>query len=267
MSNGLKTLARDLLPKSYQVPAKYWYSWFRGTLEAEMKLLGLIVRNHDQVIDVGGNRGIYAYHFWKIGAKVEVFEPNPICSRILTAWAAGRLGMRVHSVALSSCSGSAKLRIPIDTFGIEHDASASIENLGFAHARDQLVPLHTLDSYRFEDVQLIKIDVEGHERDVIEGAAATIASSKPALLVEIEQRHNARPIGEVFTNILDFGYQGFFMRREGLTVLEDFDAPFHQSTQNFDDPRRWYVNNFLFLHGDRLAHGRYDRLLARRWFA
>jgi FkbM family methyltransferase len=264
MSYGLKILVRDLLPKRYQVPAKYWYGWLRGTLEVEMEFLGLIIRNRDRVIDIGGNRGIYTYRFWKMGAKVEVFEPNPACSRILGAWAAGRPDMNVYSVALSSCAGSANLHVPVDGSGVEHDASASIENAGFAHARAQLVPLQTLDSYQFEDVQLIKIDVEGHEYSVIEGAVSTITSSKPALLVEIEQRHNGRPIAEVFGKILDFGYQGFFMGREGLTPLENFDAAVHQSMDNFDDTKRRYINNFLFLHLTRIANGHYDALVKDR---
>jgi FkbM family methyltransferase len=261
MSSAIKIFARELLPKRYQVPVKYWYGWLLGTLEVELEFLRLIVRNHDRVIDVGGNRGIYTYYFWKMGAKVEVFEPNPACACILAAWAAGRPDMNVHAVALSSCAGSAHLHIPVDESGIEHDASASIENPTFAHARDLLVPLQTLDSYRFEGVQLIKIDVEGHECSVIEGAAATITSSKPALLVEIEQRHNDRPIREVFEKILGFGYQGFFMGRGALTSLENFDAAVHQSMDNFDHPNRRYINNFLFLHRGRLANGEYGTLV------
>lgn len=264
MTNKLKTLVRDLLPKRYQVPAKYWYSWFRGAIEEEMKFLELIVRNHDRVIDVGGNRGIYAYQLWKLGARVEVFEPNPTCFRVLKAWAAGKPDVNIHSVALSSRAGSANLHIPIDGSGVEHDASASIENEGFAHARDQLVPLQTLDSYRFEGVSLIKIDVEGHEYSVIEGAATTLASSMPALLVEIEQRHSGRPIGEVFEKILGFGYQGFFMGRDGLTSLENFDAARDQSMENFGVSKEPYINNFLFLHRGRLADGEYGALVDGR---
>lgn len=264
MSGRLKILARELLPKRYQVPVKYWYGWLLGTLEVELDFLRLIVRNHDRVIDVGGNRGIYTYYLWRLGAKVEVFEPNPECARILTVWATGRPNMNVHSVALSSCAGSAHLHIPVDESGIEHDASASIENPGFAHARDLSVPLQTLDSYGFEGVQLIKIDVEGHEYSVIEGAASTITGSKPALLVEIEQRHNDRPISEVFGKIRGFGYQGFFMGREGLTPLENFNAEVHQSMDNFDHPNGRYINNFLFLHGSRLTNGQYDALVKER---
>ena len=161
--NAWKTHVRDLLPTRYQVPAKYWNGWLRGGLEPEMTFLSSLVKSHDRVVDVGGNRGIYAYRLWRLGARVEVFEPNPMCCRVLSAWALGKQSVHVHSVALSSRSGSANLHIPIDGAGVEHDASASIENTGLAHARDQLVALQTLDTYQFEDVSLIKIDVEGHE--------------------------------------------------------------------------------------------------------
>jgi len=229
-----------------------------------MKLLSLIVRKHNRVIDVGGNRGIYAYWLSKLGAKVEVFEPNPICFDVLSPWATRKPDVNLYSVALSSSEGSANLHIPVDESGVEHDASASIENIDFAHARDQLVPLQTLDSHEFKDVALIKIDVEGHEYAVIEGAASTLASSKPALLVEIEQRHSNRPIDEVFQKILAFGYRGFFMRSGKLSDLRNFDAETHQSMENFIGSTKPYINNFLFLHQDKLAHGEYAKLIDGR---
>lgn len=248
----------------YQVPAKYWYGWMRGALEPEMRFLGSLVHAGDLVVDVGGNRGIYAYQLWRLGARVEVFEPNPMCCHVLRAWATGRPTVKVHSVALSSGPGSANLHIPIDGAGIEHDASASIENTGFNRARDELVQLQTLDSYRFEGVSLIKIDVEGHEHCVIEGAAATLASSRPALLIEIEQRHIGRPIDEVFEEIVAFGYQGYFVVGGRLQALVTFDVTGHQSMTQFGTEGGEYINNFLFLHSARLAAGDYGSLVDGR---
>ena len=244
----------------YQVPVKYWYNWVRGALEAEMNFIEVIVQKNDRVIDIGGNRGIYAYELWRRGALVEVFEPNPKCCRVLEAWASGRANVRVHSVALSCRTGTARLHIPIDGSCVEHDASGSIEHSGFALARDQIVPLHTLDSYQFEEIRLIKIDVEGHESSVIEGAALTIASSKPALLIEIEQRHIHKPILEVFDKVLGFGYRGFFVGTQGLTPLSAFNVDRHQSIEKLGTLKDPYVNNFLFLHRKRLANGEYSAL-------
>lgn len=264
VGSNLKEIVRDLLPKRYQVPVKYWYCRLRGMLEKEMGILGYLVRRHDLVVDVGGNRGIYAYRFWKLRTRVEVFEPNPACSRVLSAWAAGKAEVNVHSVALSGHAGSANLHIPVDESGIEHHSSASIENTGFARARDELVPLQTLDSFRFEGVSLIKIDVEGHEYSVIEGAGATLTSSRPALLVEIEQRHASRPIGEVFERIQSYGYHGYFIGIDGITALENFDVALHQSMEHFGTGKGEYINNFIFLHRDRLANGEYAALVSGR---
>ena len=257
MSYGFKTVLRDLLPVRYQVPAKYWYGAFRGGLEEEMKFLSLIIKPDDRVIDVGGNRGVYAYNLWRLGATVEVFEPNPTCLSVLTAWAKGKPTVRLHSVALSSHAGSANLHIPVDKLGVEHDASASIENTGFEQSRDELVALRTLDSFDFQRVSLIKIDVEGHEYSVLEGAEATIEASRPALLVEIEKRHSSRPIDDVFAKVQGFGYQGFFLDSGRITALENFDASHHQSMVNFNETKGIYINNFLFLHRDRIANGEY----------
>ena len=263
MFSNLKTAVRDVLPMRYQVPLKYWYSAVRRTLEPEMRLLSLILKNDDRVIDVGGNRGVYAYHLWRRGVRVEVFEPNPVCYSVLEAWAADKPNVNVYSVALSDRVGTSHLHIPVDGSGIEHDASASIEHIGFAKSRDQMVPLQTLDSYQFDGVGLIKIDVEGHEYSVIAGSAETLASSRPALLVEIEQRHIDKPIEEVFESILVFGYQGFFLGVEGLMPLADFDAPRHQSIEHFGTGKAPYINNFLFLHRSRVANEEYRALLEK----
>jgi hypothetical protein len=136
--------------------------------------------------------------------------------------------VQIHPVALSSHAGSAKLHIPVDKLGIEHDASASIEQTGFEQSRDELVPLRTLDSFDFHRVSLIKIDVEGHEYSVIEGATITIETLQPALLTE----------------------------------LEKFNLLAHQSMANFNGVEGLYINNFLFLHRDRISSGEYDAVFS-----
>ena len=261
---SMKPLIRDSLPMSWQVPVKYWYNRLRGTLEDEMQILESLVCPGDRAIDIGGNRGVYAYSLWRLGAEVDVFEPNPACVRILSAWAAGKSRVKIHPAALSNRDGSTSLHIPVDRYGVEHDASASIEHSGFENSRDETVTLQTLDSCAFDRVGLIKIDVEGHEHDVIEGSANTLRSSRPALLVEIEQRHSARPIQEMFEQILGFGYHGFFLDHGKMKSLDDFNVARHQSPDNFGKPGKPYINNFVFLHESKVAEGVYSILLGSR---
>lgn len=258
-----KTRIRDVLPLRYQVPAKYWYCSASRTLEPEMRLLASFVSPNDLVIDVGGNRGIYAYAFWKLGARVEVFEPNPLCSNILRNWAVDKPLVNVHSVALSNQCGTAILHVPLDGFGVEHDASASLEYKDFSTAREISVQKSSLDSYQFGGVNFIKIDVEGHEHSVIEGASRTISTFQPALLIEIEQRHLAISIQEAFTQITCLGYKGYFLDGGKLKRIDDFDLSIHQRISDLGGKKGQYTNNFLFLSAARLAKGEYDLLMRK----
>lgn len=260
---GIKGFFRDLLPPSAQVPLKYYYGRFRNELEPEMALLPLLASRGDRVIDVGGNRGTYAYSLDRLGARVEVFEPNPVCLRVLRPWAKGRRSVTVHAVALSATSGTAELAIPVDGKGIEHDASASIEHGGDADVRLETVPIRTLDSFGIRDAVLIKIDVEGHEQSVVEGALETIAASMPALLIEIEQRHLSRPIEDVFAWVEALGYQGFFQRSGKLESIGVFDPAKDQIIANFNAGTGDYYNNFLFLSADKLATKVYKDIVTR----
>jgi FkbM family methyltransferase len=245
---GLKTVLRKFVPMRMQVPVKYLFNTLGGRMEPELGILTLLIDAGDHVIDVGGNRGTYAYKLHTLGARVEVFEPNGVCADILKAWMAGKPSVSVHTVALSNTEGSAVLHVPVDSSGVAHDASASLENTPSGTVEDKTVALRTLDSFGFQDITFIKIDVEGHESSVIEGAADSLVRMKPALLVEIEQRHIHRPIGDVFDAILGFGYIGYFLRDGKLQGLAQFDTANDQDFEGSLHAPGKYINNFIFVH-------------------
>jgi hypothetical protein len=47
------------------------------------------------------------------------------------------------------------------------------------------VEARTIDSFGFPEVSLMKIDVEGHEAEVLVGAANTIGAFHPVIIIEI----------------------------------------------------------------------------------
>ncbi|MDX2477668.1 MAG: FkbM family methyltransferase, partial [Gammaproteobacteria bacterium] len=229
------------------------FNRFSSGLEPEMEILKYFVGRGDRVIDVGGNRGIYAYRFWKLGARVEIFEPNINCYGVLSSWVTGKKDVNVHNIALSNVAGSAYLHVPVDDAGIEHDSSGSVESIEYVSTLDQQVELRQLDSYHFEDVKFIKIDVEGHEASVIEGAVETIRSMKPSMLIEIEQRHNGKPVLEMFNRILEFGYAGYFLRNGRLVTINEFVLERDQSPNNLGNLAQEYINNFIFIHKSKIC--------------
>lgn len=263
---SIKSVARNALPQRWQVPIKYWYSKARGDLEPEMELLEFLISQGDHVVDIGGNRGIYAYRFRRLGARLDVFEPNPDCAGVLRGWAAGDPQVTVHQVALSARAGTAQLHVPVDDHGIEHDASASIEASHAGNTRDLDVELKSLDSFGFTQPALVKIDVEGHESSVIAGASETLQRAHPVLIVEIEQRHNERPIADIFAEIEALGYAGYFLIEGKLRSLATFDPAKHQPLEAFGAAPSDYHNNFIFLGLEQLRGGRH-RALTERWIS
>lgn len=55
-----------------------------------------------------------------------------------------------------------------------------------------VVDIRTLDSYNFTNVDIIKIDVEGYEMEVLQGAIETIKNNNPIVQVEIDGKHLKR---------------------------------------------------------------------------
>lgn len=64
------------------------------------------------------------------------------------------------------------------------------------------VPLRTLDSFELSDVGFIKIDAEGHELQVLQGASATITLCKPNLLIEVRRNE-----ASVYALMRSLGYE------------------------------------------------------------
>ena len=109
------------------------------------------------------------------------------------------------------------------------------------------VKVNTVDDYDFNDVDLIKIDVEGHEQCVFEGAHKVIKNNMPILIIEIEQRHIKNQINDVFRSILNLNYSGFFLQKGKLTSLNEFKYELNQKPYLENVIAKEYINNFIFI--------------------
>jgi FkbM family methyltransferase len=236
------------LPDAHRTPLRYWYRTLAGRLDPEIAVLRRLIRPGSRVVDIGANVGFVSYGM-SLDATVEAFEPMPLSLHHLRALARRRTRIHVHGVALSDVPGLATLYIPT-TDGHPDLEMARLDPptpsaVGF---ESMTVEVRTLDTYAFADVSLIKIDVEGHERAVLAGAAQTIARERPALMIEIEQRHQSAPLDQVFDDVRRLGYDGYWFTAAGdARPLADFryardQAPYADTVS---DPR--YINNFFFL--------------------
>ncbi len=231
-------------------------------VEEPAHLLPLLVRRGDTICDIGANNGLFTFWLLRLGGRVETFEPNPLLARVLRlrfakAIRSGRL--RLFDCALSDEAGTATLHVPC---GFSPLGTIDGDFLTRAQSpMDEItVQCRMLDDCMTGPVDVIKIDVEGHELKVLRGASRLLAAHRPTLLVEAEERHHAGAVSALRGLLEPLGYEGFFCCKGAVQPISAFDPGQHQPpgalTAQGTRVRagQVYVNNFVFIaHPDRKA--------------
>jgi FkbM family methyltransferase len=76
------------------------------------------------------------------------------------------------------------------------------------------IEIKTLDSFNISKVDFIKIDVQGYEKYVLEGAINTITNSKPTIIIEMEDHQLKRfnyGVVELFNQLRNLNYYIYFL--------------------------------------------------------
>jgi len=162
-----------------------WGSWDPWETEA----LRRITRAGDVAFDVGANFGWFTVALARWGARVHAFEPVPEHVEQL------RDNLRVNGLEERVCVrgealGEAEGTLRLHRFAGLPGGQVSASDLGRDDAEPVDVPLTTLDTYvgraGLGGVDVLKIDVEGHEPAVFRGGERTLAAPDgPAILLEV----------------------------------------------------------------------------------
>lgn len=178
----------NLVPPAWRLPFRYHGQRLVGGLESEMALLERLVPNRGMALDIGANHGIYTYALSRLAHSVVAFEPLAECCRYIQGHRAPNI--TVHNVALSDQPGELQLHVPI-IGGHTVYTRASLDRPNGPH-ESQRVQVRTLDSYGLDNVGFVKIDVEGLEAAVLQGARHTLEICRPAMLIEIDRARHTR---------------------------------------------------------------------------
>ena len=207
-------------------------------------------------LDVGANKGSYLYSMarWAGSSQIVAFEPQRALAQYL-AGACQRSGLTnvtVENLALSNRAGELDLFVPGDSHSPGASLEASIADKTDCHK--ETVTVTTLDLYAAENlkgpVRVIKIDVEGHELAVVQGALGLIRRDKPLLVIECEGRHMpaGKTVHEFIALVVSLGYTAT-LAMPGLRELPaaEFRDEVHQKQtgERFWDAKDYY-NNFIF---------------------
>lgn len=150
-------------------------------------------------IDIGGHVGLWSWNMAHVFGQVHAFEPvaahRECYEKNMLAPTPAEL--HLHACALGAKEGKVSM-------WSEKGSSGNTQVRG-----DGDIPMKTLDSFQFTDVDLIKIDCEGYEENVLLGASVTIAANRPVVIVEQKRdmatRFGCKPMGAVAV-LQDLGY-------------------------------------------------------------
>ena len=134
--------------------------------------LASIFSNGDTFVDVGANVGIYSLTFARLRRVMPdtyyyAFEASPDTFSRLKAHAEAA-GVRVHNVAISDHDGT----LEFIHGSVSHVFTSAENTSSYSIPTERIsLPCRRLDGFKFEgDSLVIKIDVEGQEKNVLDGA-------------------------------------------------------------------------------------------------
>lgn len=134
-------------------------------------------------VDAGANIGRWAKRMAESFERIEVFEPYDPSMRCLRKNLEGS-NVGFHSFALMNYCGETELYLEPRAHFLQKQNNGECMRVNCA----------TLDSLDFERVDLLKIDVDGHDAEVIEGAKETIKRSRPIIVLEVKKLREADQI-------------------------------------------------------------------------
>lgn len=152
------------------------------------------IRQWRTAVDVGGHVGFWSLQMAPRFSGVIAFEPVPgfrecFGKNVLAG------NVTLHPCALGSVSGKVRMKIdPADSGGTHVDPVSEGGN----------VEMRTLDSFGLENIDFVKIDCEGFERQVVEGAKETLKRCRPCVICEQKQHKLLHNFGINGTPAVDY---------------------------------------------------------------
>ncbi len=235
--------------------------YIKGTYEkGTLDIIGKILKKGDVFIDIGANIGLMSiFSSYKVGENGQVisFEPNPETRKILEENIVLNSinNIKIEPYALSNTKRESKI---YDNFDVNRGASSLIKPSTVTQSYDVIeIPF---SEYFGNDskIDLIKIDVEGYELKVLEGAKEFLINCKnpPILIIEFSLLRENSFGNELFllaTFIKNInGYRLFksMLGKERISKLveieDEKDLPRHDNVYCFTNQHLEKIDKRLF---------------------
>lgn len=223
--NQLNCVGKEISYHQWQHP--FQGNWELTSLFTEEILTNLskIIKPKSTVIDIGAQTGNMSVAYSLFADKVYSFEPNPATFEVLEKNSVLNKNIIPFNFAITDepgpitfhysdqgfCNGGFATRthrgigvtghvIPIDVYGINLVEFIQDENLDI------------------ENLSLVKIDAEGHDKDIIKTLFPLFEKHKPVLITEIYNGLDRQEVQELIDVIHNIGYKAYDEKNNNLNI-------------------------------------------------
>jgi FkbM family methyltransferase len=208
----------------------FFPSWFaalspgkhRALEQSRVGLLPASLRHAmDMVVDIGANEGQWIASLLDLIPVQQTFviEPNPAAMQRCKQRLRGRTGITFSEVALGSRRGSAILHVTKSSdFSSLLIPNHQLIDANYGHETSSIVSEHTVEVVPLDDllpageeIDLMKLDVQGFEREVLAGSASALRRTRAVVIETNFQSHYSKDstfdaLFQLFTQDLGFSF-------------------------------------------------------------
>ena len=172
----------------------FWYGLYGGWEKYSQRLWIQMCAQGGSILDVGANDGLYSLAARRVNSEARIIAAEPldfVLRRFYQNIQANEIDdIEVLPIAFSNYIGEARMFVPK---GADYIRSATVNDNLFDRPPDKIdtikIKVNTIKNY-FEtngisDLDLVKIDVESHEPEVIEGMGDLLEKHKPSFIIEV----------------------------------------------------------------------------------
>lgn len=171
--------------------------WYYGEYNPdETEMIVSLADKEKTSLDIGANMGVISQALIACGHKVVAFEPQPEVHKLLEFNCLNAMGggaYQTYNTAVGSVAGTAIMP------KVYYSEKGNFGGLGLGEKSiygSYEVPVVTIDSYGFDNVGFMKIDVEGYELEVLKGAYETITRCNPIMYIEDDRTAKSAALRE-----------------------------------------------------------------------
>lgn len=188
--------------------------------EGEVDLFNQIVRSGDTVLEAGANIGSHTVALSRAvgtGGRVLAFEAARLTHQLLCANLVANECLNVHTHFCALGRQESEVEFPFLDPHLENNFGGAglrmcTPDLAAIPGLTESVPMRRVDGLSLDRLDFLKLDVEGHELDVLEGARRTLEQLRPVVYAEIDLT-DPRPAGnrDDLVRFLDAaGYDAYY---------------------------------------------------------